>query len=282
MATLTEDDVAQGRPQPMIRFEQLPAAVDAPDARGPLTAEEEETWELCQRSFAQYKDAWFVAAGALDISLRGRLWRRDYNTAEAFIRDVADMSTSNAYRQIAGARIAALLAEPPRLELESNDLSRMRDSDNVRSYVISQRAAEGLTPIREDYGDDAAADAYRTVAEATGRDKVSQRTIVGVVRQFPRKAEEELNAEQRRERLRELAVKQAAAEAAAKVQPVEPTEPVAVFAALVLAAEAFASKTDGLAAAYTAAVEADPEEAKRLAVRLRDHLTTVVDNLPNV
>ncbi|MFJ2598759.1 hypothetical protein [Streptomyces erythrochromogenes] len=278
MATLTEDDVAQGRPQPMIRFEQLPAAVDSPDAQGPLTAEEEETWELCQRSFAQYKDAWFVAAGALDISLRGRLWRRDYDTAEAFIRDVADMSTSNAYRQIAGARIAALLAEPPRLELESNDLSRMRDSDNVRAYVISQRAAESLTPIREDYGEDAAAEAYRTVAEATGRDKVSQKTIVGIVKQFPRRAVEELDAEQRRERLHALALRQADAEAAAKAQPA----PVAAFAAYVATAEAFAGKTDGLAAAYSAAAAADPVEAKRLAVRLRDHLTVVVDNLPNV
>ncbi|MFE0916140.1 hypothetical protein, partial [Streptomyces sp. NPDC058812] len=276
MATLTEGDVAQGRPQPMIRFEQLPAAVDAPDAQGPLTAEEEETWELCQRSFAQYKDAWFVAAGALDISLRGRLWRRDYDTAEAFIRNVADMSTSNAYRQIAGARIAALLAEPPRLELESNDLSRMRDSENVRAYVISQRAAESLTPIREDYGEDAAAEAYRTVADATGRDKVSQKTIVGIVNQFPRKAVEELDAEQRRERIHALAVRQAAAEAAAKAQSA-PVGPVAAFAAYVATAAAFAGKTDGLAAAYAAAAEADPVEAKRLAVRLRDHLTVVVD-----
>ncbi|GAA3239073.1 hypothetical protein GCM10010260_83710 [Streptomyces filipinensis] len=278
-ATLTEDDVAQGRPQPMIKFEELPAAVDSPDAQGPLTAEEEVTWELCQRSFAQYKEAWFVAAGALDISLRGRLWRRDYDTAEAFIRDVADMSTSNAYRQIAGARIAALLADPPRLELESNDQSRMRDSGNVQAYVISQRAAESLTPIREDYGDDAAAEAYRTVAEATGRDKVSQKTITGIVKQFPRKAAEELDTEQRRERLHALAVQQAAAEAAAKAQP---AGPVAAFAAYVATAEAFAAKTDGLAAAYAAAAATDPVEAKRLAVRLRDHLTVVVDNLPDV
>ncbi|MFJ3728669.1 hypothetical protein ACIPYQ_39720 [Streptomyces sp. NPDC090045] len=276
---LREEDVAQGRAQPMIRFEELPAAVDAPDAQGPLTAKEEETWELCRRSFAQYRDAWFVAASALDISLRGRLWRRDYDTAEAFIRDVADMSTSNAYRQIAGATIAALLAEPPRLELESNDLSRMRDSDNVRSYVISQRAAESLTPIREDYGADAAADAYRTVAEATGRDTLSGKTITAVVKQFPRKDAEELDAEQRRKRIHELAVQQAAAEAAAKVKP---TGPVAAFAAYVATAESFAGKTAGLAAAYAAAAEADLTEAKRLAVRLRDHLTVVVDNLPDV
>ncbi|MEV6682227.1 hypothetical protein AB0N09_36005 [Streptomyces erythrochromogenes] len=279
MATLTEDDVAQGRPQPMMRFEQLPAAVDSPDAQGPLTAEEEQTWELCQRSFAQYKEAWFVAAGALDIALRGRLWRRDYDTAEAFIRDVADMSTSNAYRQIAGARIAALLSEPPRLELESNDLSRMRDSDDVRAYVISQRAAESLTPIREDYGDGAAADAYRTVAEAMGRDKVSQKTIAGIVRQFPRRAVEDLGADQRRKRIHELALRQAATEAAEKVRP---AAPIAAFAQFVTTAESFAGKTDGMAAAYRAAAAADPAEATRLATRLRDHLTVVIDNLPDV
>ncbi|MFJ7209653.1 hypothetical protein ACIQWR_39745 [Streptomyces sp. NPDC098789] len=284
MATLTESDVAQGRPQPMIRFDQLPAAVDSPGAQGPLTADEEEAWELCSRAFVQYKEAWFVAAGALDISLRGRLWRRDYDTAEAFIRHVADMSTSNAYRQIAGARIAALLAEPPRLELElePNAESRMRDSDHVQTYVISQRAAESLTPIREDYGDDAAAEAYRTVAEATARDKVSQKTMTGVVKQFPRRAAEELDAKQRRERIRELAVQQAAAEAVSKAQPTQQPGPVAAFAARVATVKAFAATTDGLAEAYTAAAEADPAEAKRLAVQLRDHLTVVVDNLPDV
>ncbi|WP_327359923.1 hypothetical protein [Streptomyces sp. NBC_01296] len=273
MATLTEDDVAQGRPRPMIRFEQLPAAVDSPDAQGPLTAEEEETWELCQRSFAQYKDAWFVAASALDISLRGRLWRRDYGTAEAFIRDVADMSTSNAYWQIAGARIAALLAEPPRRELESNGLSRMRDSDNVRAYVISQRAAESLTPIREDYGEDAAAEAYRTVAEATGRDKVSQKTITGIVKQFPRKAVEELDAEQRRHPRTRGAAGRRQGTAGRAGRGVR---------GYVATAEAFAAKTAGMGAAYEAAAEADPAEATRLAVRLRDHLTVLVDNLPDV
>ncbi|MFJ5829515.1 hypothetical protein [Streptomyces sp. NPDC093089] len=144
---LREEDVAQGRAQPMIRWDQLPAAVDAPDAKGPLTAEEADSWELCKRSFAQYKEAWFVAATALDISLRGRLWRADYETAELFIRDVADMSTSNAYRQISGARIAALLSEPPRLELESNDLSRMRDSqDNLRRLASFQVQQKGGTP----------------------------------------------------------------------------------------------------------------------------------------
>ncbi|MFF5938985.1 hypothetical protein [Streptomyces sp. NPDC012508] len=275
---LREEDVAQGRPQPMLRWDELPAAVDAPDAQGPLTAEEAEAWELCRRSFTQYKDAWFVAATALDISLRGRLWRMDYETAEAFIRDVADMSTSNAYRQIAGARIAALLAEPPRLELESNDLSRVRDSD-ARPLVISQRAAESLSRIREDYGTEGAADAYRTVAEATGRDTVSGKTLTAIVRQVPRRAAEELDAEQRRERIRELAVRQAAEEAAAKVKP---TGPVAVFAAYVAQAEAFTATTAGMADAYAAAALEDPAEAKRLAVRLRDHLTVLVDNLPDV
>ncbi|MEW2374235.1 hypothetical protein AB0940_33510 [Streptomyces sp. NPDC006656] len=275
---LREEDVAQGRAQPMMRFDQLPAAVDAPDAHGPLTAKEEESWALCQRAYAQYKEAWFTAAAALDIALRGRLWRRDYDTAEQFIRSVADMSTSNAYRQIAGARIAALLAEPPRLELESNDSSRMRDSD-ARPLLISQRAAESLTPIREDYGVDAAAEAYRTAAEATGRDALSQKTIAGIVKQFPRREAEELDAERRRERIRELAIQQAAAEAAARRKP---EGPVAEFAAYVTTAQTFAGKTAGLAAAYEAAAKVDLGEANRLAALLRDHLTVVVDNLPDV
>ncbi len=262
----------------MLRWDQLPAAVDAPDAQGPLTAKEAESWELCKRSFTQYKDAWFVAATALDIALRGRLWRADYATAELFIRDVADMSTSNAYRQISGAQIAALLAEPPRLELESNDLSRTRDSD-PRPFVISQRAAESLSKIREDYGAEGAADAYRTVAEATNRDTVSGKTLTAIVRQFPRKAVEELNTEQRRERLLELAVRQAAEEAATKVKP---TGPLAAFAQYVTNAQNFASTTAGMADAFTAAVAEDPVEAKRLAVLLRDHLTVIVDNLPDV
>ncbi|MDR3083996.1 MAG: hypothetical protein LBV60_24285 [Streptomyces sp.] len=274
---LREEDVAQGRAQPMLRWDQLPTVVDAPDAQGPLTAQEQDSWELCKRSFAQYKEAWFVAATALDIALRGRLWRADYETAELFIRDVADMSTSNAYRQIAGAAVAALLAEPPRLELESNDLSRTRDSD-ARPVVISQRAAESLSTIRKDYGPEGAAEAYRTAAEATGRETLSSKTLTAIVRLFPRRAAEELDAGQRRERIRELAVRQAAEEAAAKARP---AGPVAAFAAYVAKAEVFARSTAGLADAYAAAAAADPAETERLAVRLRDHLTAAVDNLPD-
>ncbi|MGW7310754.1 hypothetical protein ACWGI1_35005 [Streptomyces sp. NPDC054835] len=274
---LREEDVAQGRAQPMLRLDQLPAVVDAPEAQGPLTAAEEESWELCKRSFAQYREAWFVAATALDIALRGRLWRAEYETAEEFIRDVADMSTSNAYRQIAGAAVAALLAEPPRLELESNDLSRMRDSD-AQPLIISQRAAESLARIREDYGSQSAAEAYRVVAEATGRETVSGKTLTAIVRQVPRRSVEDLDAGQLRERIRELAVRQVAEEAATRTQP---AGPVAVFAGYVTKAEAFARSTAGLADAYTAAAAADPAETKRLAMRLRDHLTAVVDNLPD-
>ncbi|MEV7282900.1 hypothetical protein [Streptomyces sp. NPDC093111] len=274
---LREEDVAQGRAQPMLRWDQLPAAVDAPDAQGPLTAAEQDSWELCKRSFVQYKEAWFVAATALDIALRGRLWRAEYETAEGFIRDVADMSTSNAYRQIAGAKVAALLAEPPQLELESNDLSRTRDS-GAGPVIISQRAAESLARIREDYGPESAADAYRTVAEVTGRETVSGKTLTAIVRQVPRRAVEDLEAGQLLERIRELAVRQAAEEAAATTRP---AGPVAAFEAYVKRAEAFARSTAGLADAYTAAVAADPAESKRLAVRLRDHLTAVVDNLPD-
>lgn len=266
----------------MIRLEELPEVIDAPDATGPLTEDEEERWELCQRSFRQFQQAWWVAAKALSIALRGRLWRRDYATAEAFIKDVADMSTSNAYRQIAGAEVAALLASPPRIELESNDQSRMRDSEAVRDpkpLVISQRAAEALTYVREDYGASVAADAYRAVAEATGKEKVSQKTITGIVQQLPRKADEELSEEELQDRIRTLAMQQAKREAAEKEAT---TDPVQAFRAYVDAAREFSRKTRGMAAAYEKAAKVDKSRADKLASQLRDHLAHAADNFPNV
>ncbi|MEU3064134.1 hypothetical protein [Streptomyces subrutilus] len=287
--TAPEPVIAQGRAQPMLQLDELPEAIDAPEATGPLTEDEEERWELCQRSFRQYQQAWWVAAKALNIALRGRLWRRDYDTAEAFIGDVAQMSTSNAYRQIAGAEVAALLASPARIELESNDLSRMRDSDEAREsarteeapkpLVISQRAAEALTNVREDYGASAAADAYRAVAEVTGKDKVSQKTITGIVQQLPRKSEEELTEEELTDRVRTLAVQQTEKEAAEKEAAADPLQE---FREYVTAARLFAQKTRGMPAAYKRAAKVDQAKADKLAGQLRDHMARVADNFPDV
>lgn len=281
--------IAQGRPQPMLRLDELPDVIDAPEATGPLSEDEEERWELCQRSFLQYQSAWWVAAKALNIALRGRLWRRDYDTAEAFIGGVAQMSTSNAYRQIAGAEVAELLAAPPRIELESNDQSRMRDSREVRDpadspevsnpLVISQRAAEALAHVQKDYGADAAADAYRAVAEVTGRDRVSQKTLSGIVQQLPRKTEEELTKDELAERVRSLATEQVEIEAAAKGAA---SDPLQEFRAYVDAAQVFARKTQGMAAAYKKAAKVDQAEADKLAGRLRDHMARAAGNFPDV
>ncbi|GAA2111052.1 hypothetical protein [Streptomyces synnematoformans] len=277
-----EPVIAQGRPQPMIRLDDLPEVVDAPDATGPLTEDEEERWELCRRSFQQYQEAWWVAAKALHISLKGRLWRRDYETAEAFIQDVGRMSTSNAYRQIAGAEVAALLTSPARIELESNDQSRMRDSEKTQGQkplVISQRAAEALTYLREDYGASVAANAYRAAVEVTGRDRVSQKTITGIVQQLPRKADEELSEEELTGRVRDLAKKQTEKEAAEAEAAVDP---VKAFGEYVAAARDFSRKTRGMAAAYKKAAKVDQAKADKLAKQLRTHLAHAADNFPDV
>lgn len=270
-----EQVVAQGRPQPMIRVDDLPEAVDAPEAAGPLSDDERERWELCQRSFAQYQQAWWVAARALDIALRGRLWRADYETAAAFIADVAQMSTSNAYRQIAGAEVAALLASPAAIEQESNELSRMRDSASA-GLRISQRAAEALGPIREDYGPELAASAYRAVAEVTGRDTVSQKLITGVVQQLPRRDDEPLDQGDLLDRVRILAAEEAekAADAAAG-------DPVQALKEYVSVAKRFAADTKGLARAYQRAAEANPRRAEQLARQLHGHMERAARNFPD-
>lgn len=266
----------------MIRAEDLPEPIDRPDAQGPLSSDEEERWELCQRSFQQFQQAWWVAAKALDISLRGRLWRRDYDTAEAFIGVVAKMSTSNAYRQIAGSEVAAILAGSTKIELESNDQSRMRDSTPARDeqpLVISQRAAEALTPVREDYGASVAATAYRAVAEVTGKDKVSQKIITGIVQQIPRKTEEELSEDELSERVRALAKEQTEKDAAEKDAAADPFKD---FKAYVDATREFSRKTKGMATAYKKAAKVDQARADRLASQLRDHIERAVRNFPDV
>jgi hypothetical protein len=267
--------IAQGRPQPMLSVEELPEAIDAPDADGPLSPDETERWELCRRAVDQYGRAWWVMATALDIALRGRLWRRDYATAEAFIRDAANMSTSNAYRQIAGARVASILANPviPAVfEHDSNDLSRMRDSGPTTAVLtISQRAAEALTPVRTEYGDEGAAVVYRAAAEATGRDTVGSAVIAGIVRQLPRRVDEDLDHDALRERVHTLAQ---------EGTPI--ADPVHRLTQHVDAAREFATSTRGLAAAYRAAARADPAAAERLANRLFGHMERATRNLPDV
>ncbi|MEU7153862.1 hypothetical protein AB0B15_38480 [Streptomyces sp. NPDC045456] len=279
--------IAQGRAEPMMRVQDLPSVVDAPeDLTGPLSAEEAERWEVCQRSFQQFREAWWVAARALEISLRGRLWRADYPTAKDFIADVTGgMSTSNAYRQIAGAKIAEIVAGQGAIEQESNDQSRMRDSaqdsaeppkDQPQSLVISQRAAEAFTPIHKDYGPETAADMYRVVAEVTGKDTVSGKMITGIVQQIPRKAEEELDRDELLDRTRKLAQDDG------KREQQQEHDPLKVFTRYVDDARKFANSTEGMAAAYAQAEAANPEAAKKLAKKLQRHMKKATHNFPNV
>ncbi|MFJ3673629.1 hypothetical protein ACIPSE_45030 [Streptomyces sp. NPDC090106] len=279
----TPMEFAQGRPQPMLRVEDLPDAVDAPEAHGPLSSDEQEAWETCKGAFQQYHQAWWVAAKALDIALRGRLWRAEFDTAEAFIGVVADMSTSNAYRQIAGAEVAALLAAPPKIELESNDLSRMRDSAErepaAEPLVISQRAAEALSPVRSDYGASVAADAYRTVAEVTGKDRVSQKVIIGIVQQLPRKEEEELSKDELTERIRSLAAAQTGKDATPKTSAVDS---IGAFLKYVDVVKTFAERTGGMAAAYEEAAAVDKDRADEIASAIGRHMAHAAKNFPDV
>ncbi|MFK0296892.1 hypothetical protein ACIQU6_41365 [Streptomyces sp. NPDC090442] len=309
--------IAQGRAEPMMGFADLPVMVDAPeDLTGPLSAEEQERWETCQRSFRQLRDAWWVAARALEISLRGRLWRADYATAKDFISDVAGMSTSNAYRQIAGAGIAAIIAGQPAIELKSNDQSRMRDSgppllgetlvegahepdstDQSRMrdsnpdpqqktpekrLIISQRAAEALSPIREDYNEETAAHMYRAVADETGRKSVSERAIKGIVTQLPRRKEEELDREELIERARQLARASDGKDAnpqSSKGQ--DKADPLETFRKYVAFARDFAHNTTGMATAYAAAEAANAKKARKLALELERHMKRATANFPD-
>ncbi|MEU4850570.1 hypothetical protein [Streptomyces gilvosporeus] len=278
--------IAQGRAEPMMTIEDLPAIVDAPDdLTGPLSEEEQERWETCQRSFRQFHAAWWVAAKALEISLRGRLWRADYATAKLFIEDVADMSTSNAYRQIAGAGIAAIVAGQPAIELESNDQSRMRDSNPTipqapeKPLIISQRAAEALTPIREDYNEETAAHMYRAVADETGRKSVSEKAIKGIVTQLPRR---ELDPAELIERARQLAKTggdKGAKQETGKGQ--DAGDPVAKFRKYVTFARDFARDTTGMAEAYAEAEAADAKKARKLALELERHMKKATANFPD-
>ena len=337
----------------MLRLDEIPDMVDAPEATGPLSADEEERWEICQRGFRQAKDAWFVAARLLELALRGRLWRASYNTAAEFIKGETGMSTSNAYRQIGGSEVAAILAAEPRLELEgppvvapstgaaptaaldnpeseqeSNDLSRTRDTGESREQpptaqdstarplqqssaanteqesndlsrtrdneeqqrptpssaarpaprheplVISQRAAEALNPVREDYGARVAADAYRTISKAARKDPVSGKLITEVVRQLPRKQDEDLTPRQLHERIRSIISEQARRASA--------PDPVQEYAVYVEAARVFAEQTEGFADAYKRAAESDAAAANQLTQALRTHLAVVADNLPEL
>ncbi|MFG2845973.1 hypothetical protein ACGF12_22805 [Kitasatospora sp. NPDC048296] len=363
-------------------------AIDAPDADGPLSADEEERWDLCRQSFRQAKDAWFVAGRAMDIALRGRLWRADYATAALCIEGEMGMSTSNAYRQMGGSEVAAILASPPRLELEaglstadasieqesndlsrtrdngtahqasptaatadgsptldtepqhygtggtpgveqesndlsrtrangtahpalgaepasadasqaptsaapaeepaieqeSNDLSRTRDNGNpgakptgrqepaaqAEPTIISQRAAEALNPIREDYGAAVAAEAYRTISKATGTQVLTGKAISGVMRELPRKKAEALTPEQLHERIKSVVAKQKAAK----------DNPLQDLAQYVAAASKFSRQMEGLAEAHRKAAKHDPEAAEQLMSQLRTHLSEAADGLP--
>ncbi|MCX5207687.1 hypothetical protein OG897_40610 [Streptomyces sp. NBC_00237] len=276
----------------MMTLADLPEAVDAPeDLTGPLSEVEAERWETCKRGLRQFRDAWHVAALSVDIALRGKLWRAEYDTAAEFLAAEAKMSTSNAYRQIAGAGIAAILAGQTTFELESNEVSRMRDTtvgstpeapavtseaaDAPPPMIISQRAAEALGPVRETFDQETAAAVYRAVAEVQGTDTVSGKVIKGIVLQLPR----EVDRDALLDHARKLAQPQEEPPAPA---PARDSDPVKAFREYVVTVRRFAQAVDGMAAAHAAAAQADPEATRKMVDTMGRHMKTATKHFPDV
>lgn len=192
---------AQGRPEKMLTFADLPDPVETPDATGDLSDEEEQILALCMRGIKQFEDAWWVMGKAMANVNNRRLYRKTHATFADFARDVFNKSRPLAYEEITSYAIGELLSAraDKAFEENSNGVSARADIPS-----IGKKAAGAFNPITKDYGAETSIAVHETIKDATGK-TVTVKAINAIVQQLPRKEEKELTQDELTALARELA-----------------------------------------------------------------------------
>ncbi|MFC9431506.1 hypothetical protein [Streptomyces sp. NPDC056987] len=192
--------IAQGRPRPALRLADLPEPEDV-DASGPLSAEEEDLYNLCMRGVQEFKTAWWVLGKSMANMNSRHLYRKTHPTFEAWVKDTLGKSRATAYEEMTAYVVGELVSAraDKAFEENSNEMSARADTPS-----ISKKAASALNPVTQDYGAEVSVAVIETIQDATGK-KVPVKTLTGIVQQLPRKAEEELTPEELTTRAHNLA-----------------------------------------------------------------------------
>lgn len=249
---------AQGRAEKMLTFEDLPDPVETPDATGDLSQEEEEILDLCMRGVKQFESAWWVMGKAMANINARRLYRKTHATFEDFAQDVYRTSRPAAYEAMTSYAVGELLSAraDKAFEEDSNDVSARADTP-----AIGKKAAGALNPITADYGPEVAVAVHETIKDATGK-TVPVKAIKGVVRQLPRKSEQELTQEELTALVRELATTPSTGGSGS---PKEATSATPALDALRTAVDQLESAHRALAPAkIKKALEEDPERTTKI------------------
>ncbi|MFE6166161.1 hypothetical protein ACFQ7F_45540 [Streptomyces sp. NPDC056486] len=204
--------IAQGRPRAALTLADLPEPEEV-EASGPLSAHEEELYNLCMRGVEEFKTAWWVLGKSVANMNSRRLYRKTHPSFAAWCKDTLGKSRASAYEEITAYALGELVsarADTP-FEGNSNGVSARADTP-----AIGKKAASAYNTITKDYGPEVSVAVHETIKDATGKE-ASVKVIQGIVQQVPRKEDQELSETELTAMARELAATQAATQEAARL-----------------------------------------------------------------
>lgn len=151
--------------------EQAPPDLPEPyesDATGPLSRKERDLLGRCESAIETAAKAFIVGGQALEVVIKGRLWREEHDSPEEYLASRWNMSVPHAYRWINAWRLGR------------------------RLYPIGEKINEAqvreLLPLAKLYGkthaEDAAVVVYETVVKTDGA-QVTAATLHDVVAVLP-------------------------------------------------------------------------------------------------
>ncbi|WP_434600101.1 hypothetical protein [Streptomyces sp. A5-4] len=195
--------IAQGRPRAALRLADLPEPKET-DATGPLSAEEEDLYNLCMRGVDEFRTAWWVLGKSMANMNSRRLYRKTHTSFEAWVKDTMDKSRATAYEEMTAYVVGELMSARADkvFEDDSNDVSARADTP-----PIDKKTAGALNKVTKDYGAEMSVAVIETIEDATGK-KVPVKELRGIVSKLPRKAEDKLTEEELTALAREIATRQ--------------------------------------------------------------------------
>lgn len=133
--------LALGLPLPHEQYADSPVLME--DEKRELTA--------CEQAIDHLRLAFWAAGKALAVIRDRRLYRTTHTTFEEYVQERWEMSRAQAYRLIEAWPLAERIGTSP-----------------IGDTRLNETQIRALLPVAKKHGEDAAAEVYRTVAEADG------------------------------------------------------------------------------------------------------------------
>lgn len=137
------------------------------DMDAPLSEEDERVFTACETALDVLRIAFWEAGKALEVMVKGRLYRRTHRTMEEYVVDRWNMETSQAYRLMQAWRLAEIVSP-------------------IGDNKVNESQVRELLPVAARYDDRAAAvTLYSTLVSEAGDRRITAALIREAAKALP-------------------------------------------------------------------------------------------------